>query len=85
MWRSPPSANKSNRWKEELGVALLLRTKRSVKAHGRREHAFLSEAREILAHAELSKQIARRAARGETGSLAIGCVGARRRPASCLN
>lgn len=60
---------------EELGVSLLLRTKRSVKltAAG---HAFLSEAREILAHAELSKQIARRAARGETGSLAIGCVGA---------
>lgn len=60
---------------EELGVTLLLRTKRSVKltAAG---HAFLSEAREILAHAELSKQIARRAARGETGSLAIGCVGA---------
>ena len=60
---------------EELGVSLLHRTKRSVKltAAG---HAFLSEAKEILAHAELSKQIARRAARGETGSLAIGCVGA---------
>jgi DNA-binding transcriptional LysR family regulator len=60
---------------EELGVSLLHRTKRSVKltAAG---NAFLSEAREILAHAELSKQIARRAARGETGSLAIGCVGA---------
>ncbi len=60
---------------EELGVSLLHRNKRSVKltAAG---HAFLSEAREILAHAELSKQVARRAARGETGSLAIGCVGA---------
>jgi DNA-binding transcriptional LysR family regulator len=60
---------------EELGVSLLQRTKRSVKltAAG---NAFLSEAKEILAHAELSKQIARRAARGETGSLAIGCVGA---------
>ena len=60
---------------EELGVSLLHRTKRSVKltAAG---HAFLSEAKEILAHAELSKQVARRAARGETGSLAIGCVGA---------
>jgi DNA-binding transcriptional LysR family regulator len=60
---------------EELGVSLLHRTKRSVKltAAG---NAFLSEAKEILAHAELSKQIARRAARGETGSLAIGCVGA---------
>jgi DNA-binding transcriptional LysR family regulator len=60
---------------EELGVLLLHRTKRSVKltAAG---NAFLSEAKEILAHAELSKQIARRAARGETGSLAIGCVSA---------
>jgi DNA-binding transcriptional LysR family regulator len=57
----------------ELGVSLLHRTKRSVKltAAG---HAFLSEAKEILAHAEFSKQVARRAARGETGSLAIGCV-----------
>jgi DNA-binding transcriptional LysR family regulator len=58
---------------EELGVSLLHRTKRSVKltAAG---NAFLSEAKQILAHAELSKQIARRAARGETGSLAIGHV-----------
>jgi len=60
---------------EELGVSLLHRTKRSVTltAAG---NAFLSEARKILAHAELSKQVARRAARGETGSLAIGCVSA---------
>jgi DNA-binding transcriptional LysR family regulator len=60
---------------EELGVSLLHRTKRSVKptAAG---NAFLSEAKEILARAELSKQIARRASRGETGSLVIGCVGA---------
>ncbi len=57
---------------EELGVALLLRTKRSVKltAAG---HAFLHEAKEILAHAELSKQVARRASRGEIGSLSLGC------------
>ena len=51
---------------EELGVSLLHRTKRSVKltAAG---NAFLSEAKEILAHAELSKQVARRtdAADGE--------------------
>jgi DNA-binding transcriptional LysR family regulator len=58
---------------DELGVSLLHRTKRSVKltAAG---HAFLSEAKEILAHAELSKQVARRAARGETGTLAIGHI-----------
>jgi DNA-binding transcriptional LysR family regulator len=58
----------------ELGVALLRRTKRSV-ALTAAGTAFLSEAKQILAHAELSKQVARRAARGETGSLAIGCVG----------
>jgi len=59
---------------DELGVPLLLRTKRSVKltAGG---HAFLREAKEILAHAEQSKQVARRAARGEIGSLSIGCFG----------
>jgi len=60
---------------EELGVSLLFRNKRSVKltAAG---NAFLSEAKEILAHAERSKEVARRAARGETGSLSIGCVSA---------
>lgn len=58
---------------EELGVSLLHRTKRSVKLTAAGD-AFLSEAKEILAHADLSKQIARRAARGETGTLAIGHV-----------
>jgi DNA-binding transcriptional LysR family regulator len=56
----------------ELGVALLLRTRRSVRLTAAGQ-AFLREAKEILAHAELAKQVARRAARGETGSLAIGC------------
>jgi DNA-binding transcriptional LysR family regulator len=60
---------------DELGVSLLHRTKRSVTLTAAGT-AFLSEAKQILAHAELSKQVARRAARGETGSLAIGCVGA---------
>jgi DNA-binding transcriptional LysR family regulator len=57
---------------EELGVVLLLRTKRSVKltAAG---HAFLREAKAILAHAEQSKLVAKRAAQGEIGSLSIGC------------
>jgi DNA-binding transcriptional LysR family regulator len=57
---------------DELGVSLLLRTKRSVKLTAAGE-AFLREAKELLAHAELAKQVARRAARGEIGSLSIGC------------
>ena len=58
----------------ELGVKLLLRTKRSVQltAAG---HAFLREAKAILAHAEQAKLVAKRAAQGEIGSLSIGCFG----------
>lgn len=57
---------------EELEVMLLLRTKRSVQltAAG---HAFLRDASDILARAEQARVTARRAARGEVGTLAIGC------------
>jgi DNA-binding transcriptional LysR family regulator len=59
---------------EELEVKLLLRNKRSVKltAAG---HAFLREAKDILNRVEQSRVEARRAARGETGTLSIGCFG----------
>ncbi len=56
---------------EELGVKLLLRTKRTVQLT-RAGSAFLHEAEQILTHANEAGQIARRAARGETGSLGIG-------------
>ncbi len=56
---------------EELEVTLLLRTRRSVRLTAAGE-AFLQECRGILAHAESSRQVARRAARGEIGSLSIG-------------
>lgn len=57
---------------DELGVMLLLRTKRSVKltAAG---HVFLRDATEILGRAEASRTNARRAAKGEIGTLSVGC------------
>ncbi|MGA3267979.1 MAG: LysR family transcriptional regulator [Verrucomicrobiota bacterium] len=57
---------------EELGVRLLLRNKRSVKltAAG---HTFLRDATDILARAEASRTNARRAAKGEIGTLSVGC------------
>src|ERR1700756_2395746 len=59
---------------EELGVKLLLRTKRTVQLT-KAGSAFLHEAEQILTHANEAGQIARRAARGETGSLGIGFFG----------
>src|ERR1700756_5735753 len=59
---------------EELGVKLLLRTKRTVQLTAAGS-AFLQEAEQILNHAKKAAQIARRAARGETGSLGIGFFG----------
>jgi DNA-binding transcriptional LysR family regulator len=59
---------------EELGVKLLLRTKRTVQLT-RAGSAFLHEAEQILSHAKEAGQIARRAEGGETGSLGIGFFG----------
>jgi DNA-binding transcriptional LysR family regulator len=59
---------------DELGIKLLLRTKRSVQltAGGT---AFLHEAEEILRRADEARRLAQRAARGEVGSLGIGFFG----------
>jgi DNA-binding transcriptional LysR family regulator len=56
---------------EELEVKLLLRTKRSVKLTAAGQ-AFLRKANDILNRVEQSRGEARRAARGETGTLSIG-------------
>jgi len=64
---------------EELGVKLLLRTKRTVQLT-KAGSAFLHEAEQILTHADEAGQIARRAARGETGSLGIGFFGSASSP-----
>jgi DNA-binding transcriptional LysR family regulator len=62
---------------KELGVSLLLRTRRTVEltAAGK---AFLEEALEIVRRSESAKGAAQRAARGEIGALSIGylpCTG----------
>lgn len=59
---------------EELGIKLLLRTKRSVQltAGGT---TFLREAEEILRRAGEATRLAQRASRGEVGSLGIGFFG----------
>jgi DNA-binding transcriptional LysR family regulator len=59
---------------DELGVKLLLRTKRSVQLTAAGT-AFLREAEEILRRAQEAPQIAQRAARGEVGHLGIGFFG----------
>jgi len=58
----------------ELGVRLLTRNSRSVRLTSEGE-VFLKEAREILAHADRSVELARGAARGEIGSLSVGFLG----------
>jgi DNA-binding transcriptional LysR family regulator len=59
---------------DELGVKLLLRTKRSVQltAAG---NAFLREAEEILRRSTEAQSLAQRAAHGEVGALGIGFFG----------
>src|SRR6266478_1013998 len=58
----------------ELGVRLLTRNSRSVRLTSEGE-VFLKEAKEILAHADRSVELARGAARGEIGSLSVGFLG----------
>jgi DNA-binding transcriptional LysR family regulator len=57
---------------QELEVTLLHRDRRHV-ALTAAGTAFLAEAQAIIARADQSVQVARRAARGEVGRLAIGC------------
>lgn len=57
---------------DEIGVPLLVRDKRSVRLTPA-GLVFLNEARAVLAQAGLACERARSAARGEIGSLAIGC------------
>ncbi len=58
---------------ERAGAKLFLRAHRRIEltAAGR---AFLNEARQAVAHAEMASQAAKRAERGETGNVRIGYV-----------
>jgi DNA-binding transcriptional LysR family regulator len=69
----PPLSQQIKALEQELGVLLLLRTKRRVEltAGGA---VFLSEARKTLVQADLATRAAQRAARGEIGRLEVGFV-----------
>jgi DNA-binding transcriptional LysR family regulator len=69
----PPLSMQIKSLEQELGTPLLLRTQRRVALTAAGE-AFLKEAREILARVGTATEAARRAARGETGELAVAFV-----------
>lgn len=67
----PPLSHAIQMLEEDIGAQLFERTKRSVRltAAG---HAFLLDARRIVALTESAGEVARKAARGESGELRIG-------------
>jgi DNA-binding transcriptional LysR family regulator len=69
----PPLSQQIRSLEEEIGVVLLLRTKRQVELTAAGE-VFLSEARKTIAQSGQAIRAAQRAARGETGQLAVGFV-----------
>jgi DNA-binding transcriptional LysR family regulator len=69
----PPLSMQIRSLEEELGVMLLHRTQRHVSLT-QAGHAFLQEARQILARLEQAVLMTRRAGRGEIGELAVSFI-----------
>ncbi|GAC1358140.1 MAG: LysR substrate-binding domain-containing protein [Ktedonobacteraceae bacterium] len=67
----PPLSQQIRQLEEELEVELFARTSRKVELTDA-GHAFLKEARSILAQVEQAKLLAQRTARGEVGELSLG-------------
>lgn len=69
----PPLSYGIRRLEEELGAQLFHRTKRSVRLTeaGR---LLLSEARDLLLHAEQTARVVHRVGQGEVGRLSVGFV-----------
>src|SRR3954454_2566433 len=70
----PPLSQQIRALEAELGVTLFERNRRRVELTAAGA-ALLPEAQAILASVEHAADLARRAARGEAGALAIGFVG----------
>lgn len=69
----PPLSQQIKSLEEEIGAALFLRTKRHTELTAAGE-SLLVDARQILLRSEEAVSAARRAARGESGQLAVGFV-----------
>ena len=69
----PPLSMAVRRLEAEVGATLLDRSRHHVRLTAAGE-AFLSETREVLKHAELSIDLARRAAAGKLGTLRVAFV-----------
>jgi DNA-binding transcriptional LysR family regulator len=67
----PPLSHAIQMLEEDIGAQLFERTKRSVRLTAAGQ-AFLLDARRIIALTESASEMARKAARGETGELRIG-------------
>jgi DNA-binding transcriptional LysR family regulator len=69
----PPLSQQIKALEQQIGVLLLLRTKRHVELTAAGT-VFAREARQVLAEADRAVHAAQRAARGETGQLEVGFV-----------